>query len=522
MSASIRPMEPRHLREVLEIERSSFASPWTEGAFLSECDTGPDREWVVIESPWGVLGYAGVAIMVDEAHVMNVAVREDARHAGLGLALMSHIIEAAALRGGVRMTLEVRPSNEAATALYERLGMTAAGLRPGYYSDVGEDALVMWSEDLCSEEMLELRRSLAEEAARSLGAFEGVVPSRPTGLAGMPGDDLVLAIETSCDETAAAVLRGGREVLSSVVASQVDFHARFGGVVPEIASRKHTEAIVGVVDEALERAGVDLADLDAIGVTHGPGLIGALVVGLSYAKGLAFATGLPLVGVNHMEGHIFANLLADPELEPPMVALLVSGGHTSLVHVPAWGEYEVLGSTLDDAAGEAFDKVAKVLGLGYPGGPAISRLAAEGDAEAIRFPRAMMDSGDYDFSLSGLKTAVINHVRHEREAGRQIDLADLAASFQAAVVDVQVAKSVRAAKEHGVSTFCIGGGVAANPVLREALREALAAEGVRLSVPPFELCTDNAAMIGAAAHFRFWRGERLEPSAEGVSDLKLG
>jgi tRNA threonylcarbamoyl adenosine modification protein TsaD len=302
----------------------------------------------------------------------------------------------------------------------------------------------------------------------------------------------------------------------------VDFHARFGGVVPEIASRKHTEAIVGVVTEALARAGTTLAHVDAIAVTQGPGLIGALVVGLAYAKGLAFATGLPLVGVNHLEGHIFANLLADPDLKPPLIALLVSGGHTSLVHVPEWGVYETLGETLDDAAGEAFDKVAKVLGLGYPGGPVLSRLAADGDPTAIDFPRAMMRSGDYRFSLSGLKTAVINHIRHEREAGREIDLPDLAASFQAAIVDVQVAKTVRAAEEYGVQTVCLAGGVAANPSLRESLRAALAEKGVELTVPAITLCTDNAAMIAAAGTWRLRRGDVLGLDAESVADLPLG
>jgi N6-L-threonylcarbamoyladenine synthase len=340
-------------------------------------------------------------------------------------------------------------------------------------------------------------------------------------MAARPDHALILAIETSCDETAAAVLRGGRDVLSSVVASQIDFHARFGGVVPEIASRKHVEAITGVVDEALDSAGVTLRDLTAIAVTYGPGLVGALVVGVSYAKGLALATGLPLVGVNHLEGHLFANVLAEPGIEPPLVALLVSGGHTSLVHVPAWGEYHTLGSTLDDAAGEAFDKVSKALGLGYPGGPVISRLAEQGDPAAIPFPRAMINTADLDFSLSGLKTAVVTYIEAERRAGRELGVPDIAASFQAAVIDVQVAKAVRAVKETGVRTFLIGGGVSANPALRAALTAALESCGVHVSVPPLDLCTDNAAMIAAAAHFRLGRGETLGPSAEAIPDLRL-
>jgi len=292
--------------------------------------------------------------------------------------------------------------------------------------------------------------------------------------------------------------------------------------VPEIASRKHIEAIVGVVEEALDRAQVTVRDLDAIAVTYGPGLIGALVVGVAYAKGLAMATGAPLVGVNHLEGHIFAAVLDDPAVAPPIIALVVSGGHTSLVHVPEWGVYRTLGQTLDDAAGEAFDKVAKVLGLGYPGGPAISKLAATGDPAAIDFPRAMMRSGDYRFSLSGLKTAVINHIRHEREAGREIDVPDLAASFQAAVIDVQVAKTVRAAEEYGVRTVCLAGGVAANPSLRESLRSALDEKGIALAVPAPALCTDNAAMIAVAGTWLLRRGDRLGLAAEAVADLTLG
>lgn len=266
---------------------------------------------------------------------------------------------------------------------------------------------------------------------------------------------------------------------------------------------------------------MSLAEIDALAVTYGPGLVGALVVGLAYAKGLAFATGLPLVGVNHLEGHIFAAVLSDPAVRPPLVALVVSGGHTSLVHMPEWGVYHTLGETLDDATGEAFDKVAKVLGLGYPGGPVLSRLAADGNPDAIDFPRAMLHSGDYAFSLSGLKTAVINHIRHEREAGREIDIPDLAASFQAAIVDVQVAKAIRAVEECGVRTFCLAGGVAANSALRDGLRDSLEPRGVHVSVPPLSLCTDNAAMIAAAAHFRLRRNEMLGLDAEAIPGLRL-
>ncbi len=339
---------------------------------------------------------------------------------------------------------------------------------------------------------------------------------------------LILAIESSCDETAASVVRGRDEILSDVIASQIDFHARFGGVVPEIASRKHTEAIVGVVEEAMRDAAVslgvdslDFRDLDAIAVTQGPGLVGALVVGLAYAKGLSFATGVPLIGVNHLEGHIYANRLSDRALDVPLVALVVSGGHTALVHVPEWGVYRTMGETLDDATGEAFDKVAKVLGLGYPGGPILSRYAEEGNPAAIAFPRAMLHSHDYRFSLSGLKTSVINYIRKEREAGREISIPDLAASFQAAIVDVQVAKSLAAVKETRAKNFCIAGGVAANPALREALTRAMQKAGVRISVPSMRFCTDNASMIGAAAVDKFARGEFLSLEADSLPGLQI-
>jgi tRNA threonylcarbamoyl adenosine modification protein TsaD/ribosomal-protein-alanine acetyltransferase len=519
VTARLRAMREADLPRVVAIEKVCFPTPWTKGMFVDELVQGESRHWVVADSPWGLLGYGGLMEADDEGHVMNLAVRPDARGRGLGTAMLSWLVVEARRRGLRRLTLEVRPSNAEAIDLYHRAGFHEVGRRPGYYSDSGEDGLIMWTGDLAGQEATGAAEELRLHAEVALARFR---IERPALDADLPAHrDLILAIETSCDETAAAILRDGHEVLSSVVASQVDFHRRFGGVVPEIASRKHTEAIVGVVDEALETAGVGLHELSAIAVTQGPGLVGALVVGVAYAKGLSMATGLPLVGVNHLEGHLFANVLSDPTVAPPLVALLVSGGHTSLVHVPVWGEYHTLGSTLDDAAGEAFDKVAKALGLGYPGGPILSKLAAEGDAKAIAFPRAMMHSGDYDFSLSGLKTAVVTWLRAEREAGREVDVPDLAASFQQAVIDVQVYKAVRAAQECGVSTFCLGGGVAANQALREALREALAAVDVRLSVPPFELCTDNAAMIAAAAHFRLWRGETIGPSAEAIPNLRL-
>lgn len=519
MTAHIRPMERDDLPEVLGIERASFPRPWSQGLFMEELSNRDTREWVVADSPWGIVGFGGLMVNDVDGHVLDLAVRPDARGLGIGRAIVAELIGRAVRRDVRRMTLEVRPSNHAALTLYEQAGFRRVGNRPGYYEETNEDAVIMWMDDVESEEMLAARGVLAELATSALAAFRLTAPPQ----AGVtPVHDLILAIETSCDETAAAVMRDGRDLLGSVVASQVDFHARFGGVVPEIASRKHTEAMVAVVDEALAAAGVEIGDLTALAVTQGPGLVGALVVGLAYAKGLAFATGLPLVGVNHLEGHIFANILADPTIAPPLVALIVSGGHTSLVHMPAWGAYHTLGSTLDDATGEAFDKVAKVIGIPYPGGPALSALAETGDAKAIAFPRAMMNSGDYDFSLSGLKTAVITHIRHEREAGRQIDSADLAASFQAAIVDVQVAKAVRAVRECGVKTFCLAGGVAANPELRRSLTAALEPLGVKVSVPPLTFCTDNAAMIAAAAHYRLWRGEIIGADAEALPNLRLG
>ena len=319
---------------------------------------------------------------------------------------------------------------------------------------------------------------------------------------------LVLGIETSCDETAVALVEDGVKVRANVVGSQIDHHRPYGGVVPEIAARAHLELLVPVLDRALVEAGCTYDDVDAVAATTGPGLVGALLVGLAAAKAMALASDVPLIGVNHLEGHIYANHLEHQGPLVPNVCLVVSGGHTMLVHMPEEHRYHVLGQTLDDAAGEAFDKIARFLGLGFPGGPVLDALARAGDPNAIPFPRAMADSGDYDFSLSGLKTSVLRYVKRERTAGREPDAADLAASFQEAIVDVQVAKTMRAAAETGVDTVLLGGGVVANTRLRERITVAGAERGIRVLVPSLQLCTDNGAMIARAGASRLERGER--------------
>jgi N6-L-threonylcarbamoyladenine synthase len=331
----------------------------------------------------------------------------------------------------------------------------------------------------------------------------------------------VLGIETSCDETGVAVVEDDT-VLANIIASQVRLHERFGGVVPELASRAHVEALTPLLDEALAAAGVGFGDLDGVAVTAGPGLVGALLVGIAAAKTVALATSAPLIGVNHLEGHILANAVEHGSDLTPAVCLVVSGGHTMLVHMPEPHRYEILGQTVDDAAGEAFDKVARFLGLGFPGGPAIDKLARQGDPNAIRFPRAMADSGDYDFSLSGLKTAVLRHVRAARDAGGEADPADLAASFQEAVVDVQVSKTLGAAKARRVETILLGGGVVANSRLRERIDEAGAEAGLRVLIPSMDLCTDNGAMIALAGAWRLRRGERSSLGIGADPSMELG
>ena len=332
----------------------------------------------------------------------------------------------------------------------------------------------------------------------------------------------ILAIESSCDETAAAVVQDGRKVLSNIISSQIEIHKLYGGVVPEIASRKHIEKVIQVVDEALKEASLTMDEIDAVAVTYGPGLVGALLVGVSAAKSIAFAYNKPLIGVHHIEGHISANYIENEELEPPFLCLVVSGGHTNLVIVKDYGEYEVLGKTRDDAAGEAFDKVARAIGLGYPGGPKIQKISEEGNKDAIAFPRAKVADNPFDFSFSGLKSSVLNYINSCEMNGEKINKADIAASFQEAVVDVLVSHTIAGAKQLGFKKIAMAGGVASNAVLREEMKEACERRGFKFYHPSPILCTDNAAMIGAAAYYDYIKGLISDLTLNAVPSLKLG
>lgn len=338
----------------------------------------------------------------------------------------------------------------------------------------------------------------------------------------MEKDILILAIESSCDETAAAVVKNGREVLSNVISSQIALHTLYGGVVPEIASRKHIEKINQVIQEALDTAGVTLDDITAVGVTYGPGLVGALLVGVAEAKAISYAKKLPLVGVHHIEGHISANYIENKDLEPPFLCLVVSGGHTHLVLVEDYGKYKILGRTRDDAAGEAFDKVARAIGLGYPGGPKIEKISKEGNSEAIVFPRAKISDNPYDFSFSGVKSAVLNYINSCKMKNIPYVQADIAASFQKAVTDVLIEHAMHAARETGMKKFAIAGGVASNGTLREGMRAACERRGIQFYHPSPILCTDNAAMIGCAAYYEYLAGTRHGWDLNAIPNLKLG
>lgn len=338
----------------------------------------------------------------------------------------------------------------------------------------------------------------------------------------MEKDIYVLAIESSCDETSVAIIKNGRIVLSNIISSQIEIHKKFGGVVPEVASRKHVESINVIIQNALDEANLTFKDIDVVAVTHGPGLVGALLVGLSSAKAIAYSLNKPLVGVNHIEGHICANFIEHKDLKPPFTTLVVSGGHTHLVHVKDYGKYHIMGRTRDDAAGEAFDKIARALGLGYPGGPLIDKLAKEGNENAIEFPRVYLDEGSFDFSFSGLKSAVLNYLNSTKQKGIEIVTHDVAASFQAAVIEVLVEKAIKATKKNKTNILALAGGVAANEGLRNLLNKRCQEEGIILKYPSKILCTDNAAMIGCAGYYDFVNGKSSDLDLNAVPNLKIG
>lgn len=521
-----KPLDAAHAGAVATLESLVMGSDaWSEALVADELPRA-DRVWWAAYEGEALAGYAGGWIVDGQVQILKVAVDPAMRRRGIARELLAHVAADARDLGASRCSLEVRAGNVGAQELYAALGFRSLGVRPRYYSD-GEDAVIMEGPlPLARHDVagMELVVGAASDDARSLRDEVQTDVSRETS----ERRPLILAIESSCDETAAAIVDGNGTLIADVVASQIDFHARFGGVVPEIASRKHIEAICGVCDECFDVAASALGierltwrDLDSIAVTYAPGLVGALVVGVAFAKGAAWAAGKPFIGVNHLEGHLYANKIGAPDFQPPAVVSLVSGGNTLLVHMKGWGDYETLGATIDDAVGEAFDKVAKALGLGYPGGPVISREAAKGDPNAIPFPRAMMHSGDLRFSLSGLKTAVVTYINNERAAGRELNVPNICASFQQAVVDVQVKKAEMALEQTGARTFCLGGGVAANPALRDAYEQLCERLHVRLTLPPLSACGDNAGMIALVALDRHNQGKffTLEADAQAHANL---
>ena len=521
-----KPLDAAHAGAVATLESLVMGSDaWSEALVADELPRA-DRVWWAAYEGEALAGYAGGWIVDGQVQILKVGVDPAMRRRGIARELLAHVAADARDLGASRCSLEVRAGNVGAQELYAALGFRSLGVRPRYYSD-GEDAVIMEGPlPLARHDVagMALVVGAASDDARSLRDEVQTDVSRETS----ERRPLILAIESSCDETAAAIVDGNGTLIADVVASQIDFHARFGGVVPEIASRKHIEAICGVCDECFDVAASALGierltwrDLDSIAVTYAPGLVGALVVGVAFAKGAAWAAGKPFIGVNHLEGHLYANKIGAPDFQPPAVVSLVSGGNTLLVHMKGWGDYETLGATIDDAVGEAFDKVAKALGLGYPGGPVISREAAKGDPNAIPFPRAMMHSGDLRFSLSGLKTAVVTYINNERAAGRELNVPNICASFQQAVVDVQVKKAEMALEQTGARTFCLGGGVAANPALRDAYEQLCERLHVRLTLPPLSACGDNAGMIALVALDRHNQGKffTLEADAQAHANL---
>ena len=521
-----KPLDAAHAGAVATLESLVMGSDaWSEALVADELPRA-DRVWWAAYEGEALAGYAGGWIVDGQVQILKVGVDPAMRRRGIARELLAHVAADARDLGASRCSLEVRAGNVGAQELYSALGFRSLGVRPRYYSD-GEDAVIMEGPlPLARHDVagMELVVGAASDDARSLRDEVQTDVSRETS----ERRPLILAIESSCDETAAAIVDGNGTLIADVVASQIDFHARFGGVVPEIASRKHIEAICGVCGECFDVAAAHLGvprltwrDLDSVAVTYAPGLVGALVVGVAFAKGAAWAVDVPFIGVHHLEGHLYANKIGAPDFAPPAVVSLVSGGNTLLVHMKGWGDYETLGATIDDAVGEAFDKVAKALGLGYPGGPVISREAAKGDPDAIPFPRAMMHSGDLRFSLSGLKTAVVTYLNNERAAGREPNVPDVCASFQQAVVDVQVKKAEMALRQTGARTFCLGGGVAANPALRAAYERLCERLHVHLVMPPLSACGDNAGMIALVALDRYRQGRFFGLDADAQAHANL-
>jgi N6-L-threonylcarbamoyladenine synthase/protein kinase Bud32 len=503
-----RPLDAARAADVAAMESRVMGSDAWNAHMVADELPRANRIWWAAFKDDALVGYAGGMVVEDDLQILKVASSPELRRQGIARTLIQRVAHDARDLGARTLSLEVRVSNTGAHRFYEALGLHNVGRRPRYYSDC-EDAFIFQG-----PLPVDAAAGSAADGSQVAGMELQTIDEIERVSADSVKRPLIMAIESSCDETAAAVSDGSGRLLSDVVASQIDFHSRFGGVVPEIASRKHIEAICGVAQEGLDQAARDLGvsrlrwrDLDAVAVTYAPGLVGALVVGLAFAKGAAWGADKPFIGVNHLEGHLYANKIATADIQPPMVVSLVSGGNTMLVHVKDWGNYETLGSTIDDAVGEAFDKVAKALGLGYPGGPVISKLAAQGDPKAIRFPRAMLHSGDLRFSLSGLKTSVLTYIQKERAAGRELNLPNIAASFQQAVIDVQVAKARTALEQTGAREFCLGGGVAANPALRAAYEKMCDQMGVRLTMPPLSSCTDNAGMIALVAQDRYAQGK---------------
>ena len=496
-----RSMQLADIHVVHDLETELFPhDAWPLALFHSELTHEDTRWYWVVESeaePGRVIGYAGLMYLSPIADIQTIAVHPDYEGQGIGSSLLQRMISESIRRGAEAIMLEVRKDNERATRLYERFGFETIGERPRYYGD-GADAAVM-------------RKELGAEQAASNAQGDATGPAAvdsTPAVPALPREPLILGIETSCDETGVGIVRG-TALLANVVASSMEMHVPYGGVIPEIAARAHLDALNPTIAEALNQADVALEDLDAIAVTSGPGLAGALMVGVAGAKALSLATGKPLYGLNHLVGHIAVGLLdAGVETLPPRLgALLVSGGHTEILKVNSLTEdVELLGSTIDDAAGEAYDKVARILGLDYPGGPAIDKLARDGDPKAFTFPRALslpkfMGSADnpgkhrYDFSFSGLKTAALRAVEQFEARGLPVPAADIAASFQEAVADVLTRKTILAAQENGIDALLLGGGVAANSRIRSLLAERCAEAGIDLITPPIALCTDNGAMI---------------------------